>query len=122
MPGCDPVVGQAREQTGGAAREDQAAAREDLFGTDDRRGARALEGIAQKACADVVTRQLEADDLPGGPAGDRELEAAGATVEEATQLLWNTYHPYMVWYYLGAFGLLGTIGMTVFYFVIRKKA
>ena len=46
---------------------------------------------------------------------------AGATVEEATKLLWNTYHPYMVWYYLGAFGLVGTIGMVIFYFATRKS-
>ncbi len=47
---------------------------------------------------------------------------AGGTVKEATQILWDTYHPYMVWYYLGGFGLAGTIGMIIFYFATRKKS
>ncbi len=46
---------------------------------------------------------------------------AGVTVEEATKVLWNTYDPYMVWYYLGAFGLAGTVGMLIFYFATRKS-
>lgn len=45
---------------------------------------------------------------------------AGGTVTEATQLLWNMHHPYMVWVYLGAFGLAGTVGMILFYFATRK--
>jgi predicted MFS family arabinose efflux permease len=48
-------------------------------------------------------------------------DGAGGTVKEATQLLWDAYHPYMVWYYLGAFGLAGTIGMIIFYFATRRK-
>lgn len=41
-------------------------------------------------------------------------------VKQATRVLWDNYHPYMVWYYLGAVGLLGTIGMIIFYFVTKK--
>ncbi len=54
-----------------------------------------------------------ADALHGG---------AGATTREATRILWNLHHPYMVWYYLGAVGLVGTIGMMIFYFVTRGAA
>jgi hypothetical protein len=43
-----------------------------------------------------------------------------ASVREATQVLWDMHHPYMVWYYLGALGLLGTAGMILFYFATRK--
>ncbi|MBN1513454.1 MAG: MFS transporter [Phycisphaerae bacterium] len=39
----------------------------------------------------------------------------------ATRLLWDSYHPEMVWYYLGIVGLIGTIGMVWFYFAIKKK-
>jgi dipeptide/tripeptide permease len=46
---------------------------------------------------------------------------AGATIDEATRLLWSTYQPWKVWYYLGAFGLAGTIGMLVFYFATRRS-
>jgi MFS family permease len=47
---------------------------------------------------------------------------AGGTVDEATRILWSTYHPWRVWYYLGAFGLAGTVGMVLFYFATRKGA
>jgi POT family proton-dependent oligopeptide transporter len=45
---------------------------------------------------------------------------ADATIAQAEMLLWNTYDPWIVWVYLGLFGLAGTIGMTIFYFVTRK--
>jgi len=46
---------------------------------------------------------------------------AGATAQEATKLLWDAYDPWRVWYWLGAFGLAGTIGMVIFYFATRKS-
>ena len=46
---------------------------------------------------------------------------AGA-LRKATQVLWDTYDPQMVWYYLGAIGLLGTLGMLVFYFATPRSA
>ena len=59
--------------------------------------------------------------------GDEEVMASlaramnGATVEQATRVLWETYEPWRVWWYLGAFGLAGTVGMIIFYFATRKK-
>ncbi|MBN1825512.1 MAG: MFS transporter [Candidatus Eisenbacteria bacterium] len=47
---------------------------------------------------------------------------AGAPIPEATRLLWDVYHPWKVWFYLGAFGLAGTIGMILFYVATRKTA
>jgi MFS family permease len=43
-----------------------------------------------------------------------------AAVRQATQVLWDLHHPYMVWVYLGLMGLAGTIGMFVFYFATKK--
>jgi MFS family permease len=43
-----------------------------------------------------------------------------AFVHKATQTLWDAYHPQTVWYILGAIGLVGTLGMIVFYFVARR--
>jgi len=43
-----------------------------------------------------------------------------AAVQIATRTLWDTYHPYMVWIYLGLMGLAGIVGMIVFYFATRK--
>ena len=45
---------------------------------------------------------------------------AGVTVNEATKVLWDLHNPQMVWYYLGAVGLAGTIGMILFYFVTAR--
>ena len=47
------------------------------------------------------------------------------TLKAATQVLWDQYEPYMVWYYLGIFGAVGTVGMLIFYLFTRsvgKKA
>jgi dipeptide/tripeptide permease len=41
-------------------------------------------------------------------------------VQKATQTLWDTYHPQTAWYILGVIGLIGTLGMIVFYFVARR--
>lgn len=45
----------------------------------------------------------------------------GVSEHQATRVLWETYHPWKVWYYLGAFGLAGTIGMIIFYFATRRS-
>ncbi len=44
----------------------------------------------------------------------------GASVSEATQVLWDLHNPYMVWYYLGAMGVLGTVGMILFYLFTKS--
>ena len=43
-----------------------------------------------------------------------------ASLHQATQVLWDLNHPYMVWVYLGLMGLAGTIGMIIFYFATAK--
>jgi len=47
-----------------------------------------------------------------------KVEPAG--IEQTTRLLWDTYHPQYIWYYLGAIGLAGTLGMTMFYYATRR--
>jgi proton-dependent oligopeptide transporter, POT family len=44
-----------------------------------------------------------------------------AAMKQATQVLWDLHHPYMVWVYLGLMGLIGTIGMIIFYFATAKS-
>jgi len=46
------------------------------------------------------------------------VEPAG--LQTATRALWDLHHPYLVWYYLGAVGLVGIAGMIVFYLVTRR--
>lgn len=43
----------------------------------------------------------------------------GVSVIEANRVLWDMHHPYVVWVYLGAIGLVGTSGMLIFYFATR---
>jgi hypothetical protein len=38
-------------------------------------------------------------------------EAMNLNGTEVTQLLWNTYHPYTLWYQFAAIGILSAIGM-----------
>jgi MFS family permease len=64
---------------------------------------------------DIVDRLKDADVM------QTLATALDRTAREATQLLWNTYHPYVVWYYLGIIGLVGTIGMIIFYFTTRHR-
>lgn len=67
---------------------------------------------------------------PKNPAAPDQITAAferivaqvdPAAVQHVTQLLWDAYHPQVVWFGLGAVGLIGTLGMIVFYFVTRGR-
>lgn len=40
--------------------------------------------------------------------------------KKTTDVLWDFYGPYSVWFYLGGIGLIGTIGMIIFYFASKK--
>jgi MFS family permease len=46
---------------------------------------------------------------------------AGATVDDATRLLWNAHHPWIVWAILTAVGVVSTGFMIVYYFRTRKN-
>jgi hypothetical protein len=72
--------------------------------------------------AGVDVSAIPVSELPGvidkgfaGVLGKPDLHL----LSQATQLLWDLHHPYMVWVYLGIFGVVGTIGMIVFYLVTK---
>jgi len=54
------------------------------------------------------------------PAIARQVD--DADIRKAADVLWREYQPQRVWYYLGAFGLVGTVGMTVFYVATRRAS
>ena len=46
----------------------------------------------------------------------------GASVDDATRLLWNAHHPWIVWVILTSVGVVSTGFMIVYYFRTRKQA
>ncbi|MFH1012015.1 MAG: MFS transporter [bacterium] len=47
---------------------------------------------------------------------------AGATLGEATRVLWNMHHPWIVWAILTGIGTISTILMVVYYFKTRGQS
>ena len=45
----------------------------------------------------------------------------GATVEEATRVLWDLHHPWKVWVILGAVGLVATVAMVGYYYKTKDS-
>ncbi|HNQ24897.1 MAG TPA: MFS transporter [Phycisphaerae bacterium] len=92
--------------------------------------ARLVDGASAKDVAATVQTRWTAIQVEGLPADQvvtrmrdlysTELQPAPAkAMSDARLLLWNAYHPYRVWLYLGALGLAGTIGMILFYVATR---
>ena len=103
-----------------------------LVGSGGETGEMTEEGVDYRKLAgsnDLLQKALAAKDWSKCPAyaaqvvgmNPFEARALAATDEgRARKVLWDAYKPYTVWYYLGAVGLLGTLGMVVFYFATRS--
>ncbi len=103
-----------------------------LFTEDEYEGEMTAEGINYHKLAqnkDLIQKALAVKDWSGSSRtaarvlrlNTYEARALIAADEKgATQLLWDKYDPFIVWYYLGGIGLLGTIGMIFFYFATKK--
>ena len=76
----------------------------------------AVSSLAERLAAGEVPQEDVAQTF-----ADIAAQVDTSALREATQLLWDTYDPQMVWYYLGAVGLLGTLGMLLFYFVTPRS-
>jgi cysteine synthase len=104
-----------------------------LFGGDGGYSMPTEEGVDYYQLAgkkDLIKKALLAKDWTAAPAQAAEFlglnvfEAdalARADDKAAKQMLWDAYHPYMVWIYLGGIGTLGTIGMILFYLSMPKQ-
>jgi len=106
-----------------------------------------LDGNDPQATVAAIRAALRAEGIFGETGGSEETGAAPAAAvppdnhkqrvkdayesvlgkpdpdgtKEATTILWDMHDPYMVWVYLGIFGLAGTVGMIIFYFTTRKS-
>ncbi len=104
-----------------------------LFGYKDEAGVLTEEGINYSRLAtkpDLIQKALSAKDWTKEPRHAVQLMAtnphaaralAASDVAAARSVLWKSYRPYMVWVYLGLFGLVGTLGMIIFYFATRRE-
>lgn len=105
-----------------------------LFVSDEGAGQVSEEGVDYHKLAgnkDLIKKALKAKDWSQAPDQAARLlrlnpfEAralARADTKQASQTLWDLYHPFMVWIYLGAIGLVGTIGMIIFYYTTKRPA
>ena len=105
-----------------------------LFGAAEQPGEMTEEGVDYRKLAgkaDLIQKALAAKDWTQAPEqaarllrlNPFEARALVAGNDKATtRVLWDSYHPIVVWYYLGTFGVVGTLGMIIFYFATRKSA
>jgi hypothetical protein len=103
-----------------------------IFSPDEYEGEVSDDGINYYKLAlkqELVQKALAAKNWTRVPDQARRVmslnpyEAASLRFQDAskaTKMLWDKYHPYTVWYYLGFVGLVGTIGMIIFYFATAK--
>ena len=103
-----------------------------ILGDVDEAGTVTEEGVNYHKLAtkgDLIQKALTAKDWTKSPREAKQLmamnpaeawAAASANDDVAKQTLWDKYRPYMVWVYLGAFGLGGTLGMILFYLATRR--
>ena len=104
-----------------------------LLGKEEPAGVMTEEGVNYTKLAakrPLIQKALAVKDWAKTPEQARQLMRidpyrarllAAGDKEHARSVLWDQYHPYMVWVYLGALGLVGTLGMILFYFATRSS-
>jgi len=85
-------------------------------------GGRVYDTLGDKA--NLAMRYLESKyqivDVARTEAFDRLVQVTGLTPQGATDLLWNAYDPYKLWYQFAAIGMASAIGMFFYSRWIRK--
>ncbi len=102
-----------------------------LLGKEEPAGVMTPEGVNYTKLAakrPLIQKALAAKDWAKTPEQARRLMRmdpyrarllAMGDKTHARKVLWDKYDPFMVWVYLGALGLAGTLGMIVFYFATK---
>ena len=77
-------------------------------------------GEKAKLAADYLADKYQLVDVVRTEAFTRLQEVTGLSAQQATDLLWNAYHPYKLWYQFAAFGLLSAVAMIWYSWWVKK--
>jgi MFS family permease len=58
--------------------------------------------------------------VPRTEAMNKLMEVSGLTAQQATDLLWDVYHPYKIWYRFAAIGMAAAVGIFFYARWVRK--
>ncbi|MEW6250220.1 MAG: MFS transporter [Planctomycetota bacterium] len=81
-----------------------------------------LEALSQTAERAAAEKQAGQTERAAAAWKDLFDPLSPALRRSTTDLLWRSYNPQYVWYALGGIGLLGTLGMFLFYLLTPKPA
>ncbi|MBD3331710.1 MFS transporter [candidate division GN15 bacterium] len=79
-----------------------------------------LQGDKANLAIDYLARNYGITDVTRPEAMDTLQRVANLSAEQATQLLWNTYDPYTLWYQFAAIGFASALGMWLYARWVRR--
>jgi dipeptide/tripeptide permease len=86
-------------------------------------GGQVYDKMGDKAnlALDYLSRHFNIVDIPRTEAMNRLMEVTGMNSVDATNMLWNAYHPYKLWYQFAFIGLVSAVGMLLYSRWVRKS-
>jgi len=69
---------------------------------------------------DFLARQFHITGVSRPEAMNKLMEVTGLNAIDATNMLWDAYHPYRLWYRFALIGLISAAGMLLYSFWIRR--
>jgi hypothetical protein len=77
-------------------------------------------GEKAKLAADYLADKYQMVDVARTETFAKLQEVSGLSAQQATDLLWNTYHPYKLWYQFAAVGLISAAAMIWYSWWVKK--
>ncbi len=77
-------------------------------------------GEKAKLAADYLADKYQMVDVARTETFAKLQEVSGLSAQQATDLLWNTYHPYKLWYQFAAVGLISAVAMIWYSWWVKK--
>ncbi|MEW5993966.1 MAG: MFS transporter, partial [Candidatus Zixiibacteriota bacterium] len=87
-------------------------------------GGQVYDRMGDKAnlALDYLAKNFSITDVSRTQAFDKLTEVTGLNAVDATNLLWNTYDPYRLWYQFALIGIVSAIGMLLYSHWIKRHA